>query len=73
MIGQLSESSIARRARVDEFRDAKVFPGLVGYHSEGSLASTEITISKKHDLKELARALVSINMFKMVFKSYKMV
>ena len=54
MIGQLSESSIARRARVDEFRDAKVFPGLVGYHSEGSLASTEITISKKHDLKELA-------------------
>ena len=53
MIGQLSESSIARRARVDEFRDAKVFPGLVGYHSEG-VTSTEITISKKHDLKELA-------------------
>ncbi len=54
MIGQLSENSIARRARVEEFRDAKVFPGLIGYHSEGSLASTEITITKKHDLKELA-------------------
>ena len=51
MIGQLSENSIARRARVEEFRDAKVFPGLIGYHSEGSLASTEITITKKHDLK----------------------
>ena len=34
--------------------DAKVFPGLIGYHSEGSLASTEIIITKKHDLKELA-------------------
>ena len=53
-VHELSEKSILKRKRVKQFQNAKVFPGLVGFHSEPNLRDVQISITKKNDLKTLA-------------------
>ena len=50
----MSEKSIVKHRRVEEFQNAKVFPGLVGFHAEPDLRDVKICITKKNDLKTLA-------------------
>ena len=52
-VHELSEKSILKRKRVKQFQNAKVFPGLVGFHSEPNLRDVQISITKKNDLKTL--------------------
>jgi hypothetical protein len=50
----MSKKSIVKHRRVEQYRNAKVFPGLVGYHAEPDLRDVKISITKKNNLKTLA-------------------